>query len=220
MLENLKKKLYFIKHDLLINEGIKNGDIMPFEEDLYERLSKIYFNGYPMSLQIKYLKPQFGPGQCQDRSLFITMGFDDALWVSGDNKDLEYNFGKKNAWHFWVEHNGWVYDPTLLYKFKKEVYYKIYDPTNLIYRNPEDYKKSELYLPIVNTTIDDLKPGGKERYHLCVSIPFIQGIAEMSGNQDFIDELNEYLELIEYDYQQISDELDNSIRNIMIKGRK
>ena len=42
----------------------------------------------------------------------------------------------------------------------------------------------------------------------------------MSGNQDFVDELNEYLELIEYDYQQISDELDNSIRNIMIKGRK
>ena len=68
MLENLKKKLYFIKHDLLINEGIKNGDIMPFEDDLYERLSKIYFNGYPMSLQIKYLKPQFNLEPLKNRS--------------------------------------------------------------------------------------------------------------------------------------------------------
>ena len=40
------------------------------------------------------------------------------------------------------------------------------------------------------------------------------------SNMDEYEKGFEYLELVEYDYQQISDELDNSIRNIMIKGRK
>ena len=28
-----------------------------FEDDLYDRLSKVYFNGIPVSIQIKYLNP-------------------------------------------------------------------------------------------------------------------------------------------------------------------
>ena len=218
MFENTKKELYFFKLNLLFNQGIRNGDILPFEDDLYERLSKIYFNGIPLSIQIKYLKPKISPGNCEDRSWFITMGFEDALWVSGDNKDLELNYGKNGAWHFWVEHDGWVYDPTLLYKFKKELYYKIYLPKNIIYRRPEEYKKSPIYQSIVKTTIDDLIPGGKERYHLCVTIPLVKGIAEMSGNADFIKELEQHLEEIEYDYKEITDELNSSIDKI--RGKK
>lgn len=207
MFDNLYKKLYFFKRRLLITEGLTNGTIVPFEEELYERLSKVYFNGYPLSMQIRYLRPIAGPGKCDDRSWFITMAFDDALWVSGDIKSLELKYGKENAWHYWVEYDGWVYDPSSLYKFKKEVDYKIYMPTNVEVHTAEEYKNHEWYQGIVNTTIDDLKPGGKERYHLCVTIPLVQGIAQMSGNQKFINELNEYLKNIEYDHKQITEEL-------------
>ena len=217
MFDMLSKKLYFVRHDLLISQGLNNGTIVPFEDDLYKRLDKVYFNGIPMSIQIKYLRPTTAPGQCEDRSLFIAMGFDDDLWVSGDQKDLELKYGKQSAWHFWIEHDGWVYDPTLLYKFKKELYYKIYLPTNLIYRMPDEYKKSEIYQNVVNTTIDDLRPGGKDRYHLCVSIPLVQGSAEMSINEDFINDLEKHLKMIEYDYKQIRDELDSSFDKMIRK---
>lgn len=217
MFNKLKKKLNFLRCDLLINEGLRNGTIVPFEDDLYERLSKIYFNGYPLSIQIKYLKPMVGPGQCEDRSWFITMAFDDALWVSGDNKDLELKFGKQGAWHFWVEHDDWVYDPTLLYKFKKEVYYNIYLPTNIVYRKAEEYKKHEWYQDVVKTTVEDLKPGGKKRVNLCMSIPLVQGISQMSDNKDFINELDQHLKMIEYDYKQVVGELDSSIASFTRK---
>lgn len=215
MLKKVKKELYFLKMKLLISQGLNNGSIVPFEDVLYENLSKVYFNGYPLSLQIKYLKPTIPPGQCEDRSWFITMAFEDALWVSGDVKDLELKYGKDGAWHFWVEHDGWVYDPSSLYKFKKELYYKIFMPTNVIVRTPDVYKKHEWYQSVVNTKIDDLRPGGKERCHLCVSIPLIQGIADVSGNKDFIDELDKHLKDIEYDYEQIRDDLDQSTDDLI-----
>lgn len=217
MFDSLKKQLFFIRYRLLIAEGLRNGTVLPFEDDLYERLSKIYFNGYPLSILIKYLRPTSGPGQCNDRSWFITMAFDDALWVSGDLKDLELNYGKPSAWHFWVEHDGWVYDPSLLYKFRKDVYYKIHMITNVKVRTAEEYKNHEWYQNIINTKIEDLKPGGKDRYHLCVSIPLVRGIAEMSDNQTFKDELNQYLMDIEYNYEDICDELNGSISKLVGK---
>ena len=211
------KNLYFLRCKLLFSEGLRNGSIVPFDEDLYKRLSKVYFNGIPMSIQIKYLRPMWSPGQCEDRSLFIAMGLDNALWVCGEQKDLELNYGKKSAWHYWVEHDGWVYDPTLLYKFKKELYYKIYMTTNVQSRTFEEYKQIDWYQDIINTTLEDLKPGGKDRCHLCVSIPLVQNIARMSGSQEFVDELDEHLRLIEYDHKQVVDELHASIRNFTKK---
>ncbi len=217
IVDNLKKRLYFLRCELLFSEGLRNGSIVPFEEDLYKRLNKVYFNGYPLSIQIRYLRPLVSPGQCEDRSWFITMGFEDAFWVSGDIKTLELNYGKKSAWHFWVEHDDWVYDPTLLYKIRKELYYKMYIPKNVIVRRPEQYKKDEWYQEVINTTVDDLKPGGKDRCHLCVSIPLVQNIARMSGSQEFVDELDEHLRLIKYDHKQVVDELNTSIRNFTKK---
>ena len=217
MFDSLKKQLFFIRYRLLIAEGLRNGTVLPFEDDLYERLSKIYFNGYPLSILIKYLRPTSGLGQFNDRSWFITMAFEDALWVSGDLKDLELNYGKQSAWHFWVEHDGWVYDPSLLYKFRKDVYYKIHMITNVKVRTAEEYKNHEWYQNIINTKIEDLKPGGKDRYHLCVSIPLVRGIAEMSDNQTFKDELNQYLMDIEYNYEDICDELNGSISKLVGK---
>lgn len=217
MFDKIKRELYFLKCELLFKEGLKNGTILPFEDDLYERLSKIYFNGIPMSIQIKYLKPLVPPGQCEDRSLFITMGFEDALWCSGEHKDLELKYGKDGAWHFWVEKDGWVYDPSLLYKIKKEVYYQIYLPTNIVIRRAEEYKKIDWYQDIVNTKLEDLMPGGKDRYHLCVSIPLVKEIAESSKNIDFIRELDEHLKLIDYDYGQVVNELHESINAVCKK---
>lgn len=75
MLANLKKNLYFASLRIKIEQAIKNGTIVPFEQDLYDRLDNIYFCGATLSIWLKYLKPMKGMnGQCEDRSK-LTLNF-------------------------------------------------------------------------------------------------------------------------------------------------
>lgn len=158
-------------------------------------------------MHIKYLKPTAPPGKCYDRSLFMFFCFDDALLVRADNKDLELRFGKENAGHGWIEIGNYVYDPSLMMRFEKDLYYKIYSPTDVHKATKEDYKKvnGSYYDDVRNTSIDDFKIGGSKRTDLCVSIPLVRGIAEF--NEQFKKELEEYLTLIQYDEKQVYDEL-------------
>lgn len=104
-------------------------------------MSHTYFNCIPISMHIRYLKPLTPPGKCYDRSLFMFFCFDDALLVRGYNKDLELSYGKKNAGHGWIEIGSYVYDPTLMMRFERDLYYKMYSPTNVHKVTKEDYQK-------------------------------------------------------------------------------
>ena len=209
MFDNIKKKLYFLKMDLLFYKGIKEGKIVPFDEEFYKKMSNKYIACIPISIQIKYLKPILPPGQCTDRSLYMFYCFDDALLVRADVKDLELAYGKNDAIHGWIEIGNYVYDPSLTLRFDKDLYYKIYSPTNIRKETKEDYKKvnSSFYDEVMSTKIEDFQPGGRKRTDLCLTIPFIKEIAELSNNDDFKKEVNEYLELIQYDEKQIQEEL-------------
>lgn len=199
--------------DLLFYKGIKEGKIMPFDEEFYKKMSKKYIACIPISIRIKYLKPILPPGQCIDRSLYMFICFDDALLVRADVKDLELAYGKNDAIHGWIEIGNYVYDPSLTLRFDKDLYYKIYSPTNIRKETKEDYKKvnSSFYDEVRSTTIEDFQPGGRKRTDLCLTIPFIKEIAELSNNDDFKKEVNEYLELIQYDEKQIQDELETEL---------
>ena len=209
MFDNIKKGLYFSKMALLFNRGIKDGKIVPFDDEFYEKMSHTFFNCIPISMHIRYLKPVMPPGKCYDRSLFMFFCFDDALLVRGDNKDLELRFGKENAGHGWIEMDDYVYDPSLLMRFERDLYYKIYSPTDVHKATKEDYQKvnRSYYDDVRNTSISDFQPGGCKRTDLCVSIPLVRGAADYSTDEGFKKELNEYLELIQYDEKQVYDEL-------------
>lgn len=209
MFDNVKKGLYFSKMQLLFNKGIQEGKIVPFDDEFYEKMSHTFFNCIPISMHIRYLKPIMPPGKCYDRSLFMFFCFDDALLVRGDNKDLELRFGKENAGHGWIEMGDYVYDPSLMMRFERDLYYKIYNPTDVHKATKEDYQKvnGSYYDDVRNTSISDFQPGGSKRTDLCVSIPLVRGIAEYSTDERFKRELNEYLTLIQYDEKQVYDEL-------------
>ena len=209
MFDNLKKELYFSKMKLLSVKGIKEGKIIPFDEEFYEKMSHTYFNCIPISMHIKYLRPLIPPGKCYDRSLFMFFCFDDALLVRGDSKDLELKYGKRKAGHGWIEIGNYVYDPTLMMRFERDLYYKMYSPTNVHKITKEDYQKvnGSYYDDVRNTSISDFQPGGSKRTELCVSIPLLRGIAEYSNDKRFKKELDEYLLLIQYDEKQIYEEL-------------
>ena len=209
MFDNLKKNLYFIKTELLFRKGLKTGQIVPFDDEFYSKMSNTFFNCIPISMHIKYLKPTVRPGKCYDRSLFMFFCFDDALLVRGDVKDLELEYGISNAGHGWIEIDDYVYDPSYIMRFDRDLYYKMFSPTNIHKSTKEDYKKinGSYYDNVRNTRIEDFKPNGSKRFDLCVSIPLIREIAENSNNESLKIELAEYLELIEYDEESISKEL-------------
>ena len=216
MFNNIKKNLYFRKSNLLFKQGLMEKKIVPFDDEFYEKMSHTYFNGIPISMHIKYLKPlPCMDGKCYDRSLFMFFCFPEAILCRGDIKNLELSYGKEKAGHGWIEMGDYVYDPTLLMRFEKELYYNIYMPFNVIKTTTEEYclapECKALYDDITKTTIQDLQTPGVKRINLIASIPTVQEMAEMSNNPDFVKELNEHLASINYDIQQILDDFDLAV---------
>lgn len=219
MFNRLKKELYFSKCQLLFQKGLNDGKIVPFDEEFYKLMSTTYVSCIPVSMHIKYFKPILPPGKCYDRSLYMFFCFDDALLFRGDQKDLELKFGKEDAEHGWIEIGNYVYDPSLMLRFDKDLYYKIYVPTNIQKYTKEEYcsrdGNKKLYHDVKNTTIDDFLPGGSRRCDLMNIIPNLKGIADNSLNEQFQKEVDQWLKTIKYDELEIQDELDRKLEKII-----
>lgn len=223
MFNVVKKRLYEAKKQVLLMTGVNNGLIVDFEEEIYEKMSHMYYNELPVSIRFKYLSvkedsplQKILAGRCFDNSIFIFFCFSDALLVSGDVKDLEMEYGKGHSGHFWVERGDYVYDPTCKKKFVKDVYYKIYLPTNIKKRTLKEYcsdrKTQEFYEKITSTTLKDMQPGGKWRWDLISIVPLFQELASILNNPDFEKELNDYLNSIQYDAKEVLEEFNNGLR--------
>ena len=104
-------------------------------------------------------------------------------------------------------------------RYDKDLYYEMYKPYNVCKDSKEEYcsypENKKLYDDIQSTTIADYKPNGRKRVELAVIIPAIRGLAEASGNQEFIDDLNTYLTQIQYDEEQVYNELNDKVNAAM-----
>lgn len=203
MFEKIKKRLSDNKVKVCLNYGFSNGLIKPFEPELYKRLDNVIFAGIPASIQIKYLKPMLPPGKCFERSYLITMGFDNCLLVCGDRKDMELVYGKDAAWHYWVEKDGWVYDPTMLLKIDKNIYYKAFGVTVNTTQTKEELMQDNNYRKAASGEFD--------KFILLSAIPLIEGIAKLKGDVNFINEVEDYKQRIGYNQEELSEALNNKI---------
>lgn len=219
MFKNLKRELYFAKMALIYEKGLTEGSIVPFDDEFMEHLNNKFFNGVPVSMHMKYLKPIMPPGQCYDRSFYMFCCFDDVLLVQGDNKDLELRYGKDHAWHAWIERGDYVYDPSIMKRFDKDLYYKMFMPKNIVKRAKEEYCSSEeskkIYDSIADSKVEDYMPNGKNRTSLLVSLPLVMGIADVEGNEEMKKELDAWLERIDYDPEQIHNQAEVERRSIL-----
>ena len=224
MFNTIKKNLYFKRLQLLYSQGIVDKRIIPFNEEFYEEMNHTYISGLPVSMHIKHIKSIIPPGKCYDRSLYMFFCFEDAILVRGDNKDLELLYGKDYAGHGWIEIGDYVYDPSTMKRYDKDLYYEMYKPYNVYKASKKEYcsysGNQKLYDDIQTTTIDDYKPNGRKRVELAVIIPAVRGLAETSGNQEFIDDLNTYLTQIQYDEEQVYNELNNKVNAVMASSIK
>ncbi len=215
MFERLKKELYFSKMELLFTQGVADQKIIPFDDDFYNKMSHTYISGIPVSMHIKYLKPLVPPGKCYDRSLYMFFCFENAVLVRGDHKQ----YGRDSAGHGWIEMDNYAYDPSLMMRFDKDLYYQIYMPTNVSKYTKEEYcqvlNNRKLYDEITQTKMSDFQPMGRKRTDLISFIPLLSNIAQNQENEQFKTELENWLSTIQYDEKEIYDELNEKVKSLL-----
>lgn len=216
MFDDFKKKLYFAKFRILWAKAVQEKTITEFDDEIYDKMKNTIIACFPVSFYIKHSKNMFPLGTCYDRSLYMFLALDDAILVRGKNKDLEYNYGKGHEGHGWVEIGDYVYDPSLMLKFKKEVYYSLYSPTDVSKCDKVTYvsEHKEFIDSVVCTDFDEYKPGGKRRLDLGILVFQIQTLVSMLNDESLKKDLNEYLESIEYDADQIQRERNKAIEEL------
>ncbi len=221
-----RKKLYFEKLNRMYVFGVLTKKIFTFDDEFYDSFKNNIYLGLPVSLILKHrpsivfqnINPNSIERKCFDYALMLFLFMEDATWVRGDVKNLELEYGKDSAFHDWIEKDGYVYDVHNGAKFEKDFYYKMFKCSNVRKWGMEEYCSIEGNKKLVedfrSITIDDYRPNGKRRLDLLTKIPMIKSIAIISGNQDFINDLNAYLELIEYDEEQIYNQMNEWMSRI------
>lgn len=207
-IQDIKRKLYLTKLNILFNKAVQNGRITKFDEEIYIKMSNTIISCLPVSFYIKYANHLFGTGTCYDRSLYMFIALDDAVLVRGDNKELEYKYGKESGGHGWVEIGDYVYDPSLLMKFEKNIYYQLYGCSNVKKIDKKAYleEHKEFVSMHVTNNLNELRPNGKRRLELGILIIQMKSLSKMLNDEQFTKDLNDYLNLVEYDEKQISEE--------------
>ena len=218
-IDQFKKKLYLKRLEMLFNKAVNEGKITEFDQEIYDKMDGVVVACLPVSLYIKYSKYLFPEGTCYDRSLYMFLALDDALLVRGNNKDLEVRFGKGHGGHGWIEIGNYVYDPSLMLKFDKATYYKLYGCSDVRKTDKATYVREhkEFVDQNVITDFNELKPGGKRRLELGVLIMQVKALSTFVGDDNFNCELNEYLSFIEYDEKQIQEEREKALKKIFEK---
>lgn len=208
-----------MRYNLLFDKAVKEGKITYFDEEIYDRMSDTIIACLPVSLYIKYSKYLFSKGTCYERSLYMFLALNDALLVRGNNMDLEYNYGKGHGGHGWVEIDNFVYDPSLMLRFDKDTYYRLYGCSNVKKMDRDTYfaQNGDYVDKYVSYSLEDFKPNGKRRLELGVLIFQLKSLSRMVRDKQFADDLDNYLSLVEYDEEQIRDERDRFIKKNLFK---
>lgn len=216
MLDNLKKKLFFKRFDLLFNKGVRDGRICEFDDQIYEKMDGTIVSCLPVSMYIKHSDHLFPSGTCYERSLYMFLALGDGVLVRGNDKALEYRCGEGHGGHGWVEVGDYVYDPSLMLRFDRNLYYNLYGMSDVYKCDKKTYlaEHHDYFDSHVSHDLDEFKPGGKRRLELGFYIMQLRALESLVNDDSFTHDLESYLELVEYDEAEISAERDKAIQKI------
>jgi len=215
-------KLYFIKFNLLFKKALKNRKITKFDNEIYEKMNDTIIACLPVSFYIRYSNYLFPDHTCYERSLYMFLAIDNAILVRGKKKTLEYNYGKGQEGHGWVEIGNYVYDPSLMLKFDKDTYYSLYGCSDISKIDRENYMRShkDFVDNYVSHNLDEFRSNGVRRLDLGLMIFQLKTLSELLGDEQFTEDLNNYLDLVEYDEDQISEERHEIMKKILVNSKK
>lgn len=184
-LQKLKWNLHCKKERLLLTYGLIKGLITPYDDELIEKLRKVYYGGIPASIVL--LSKGLIDGYCYDRALLMSKAFleddDDIqlLCATIDRLKLNPECISDNplyADHCIVERTTkegkhLIYDTSVGLIYDKNIYWMMQNPKIRHINSKEAIKKfieeDEDYPP------DDIN---KNKYAAAIILPMIEKICE------------------------------------------
>lgn len=139
-LQKMKWDLHEKKYKMLLIWGLKNGFIAPYDDELIEKLRKVYYGGIPASIIL--LSNGMTNGHCYDRALLMSRAFLDdegdvrLLYASIDSLRFKASCAGKDpsyADHCIVERTTadgrkLIYDTSCGFVYDKELYWLMERP--------------------------------------------------------------------------------------------
>ena len=228
-LQKMKWDLHQKKHRLLLLWGLKNGFIAPYDDELIEKLRKVYYGGIPASVIL--LSNGMTNGHCYDRALLMSRAFLDdegdvkLLYASIDSLKLNPRYIRKDpmyADHCIVERTTadgrkLIYDTSCGFVFDKDLYWLMERP-NVRHSNGKDkirqfVEEDEEYCP------EDID---RDKYALPLILPFIEmtygrptEMYSLNGIELLQREIEHYKKLI--DYEAVCQEIDEDMKRLGIR---
>lgn len=137
-----------------IKECLKNGDIRPYESSLIEKLRNLYYEGLPLSIVLnsKYCCRTW----CHHMAFQLSRGMDDFKLIRGNINIYPI---EEEPNHSWVEKNGFVYDTTDGFCWKKEIYDKYFQAVPMEIYDQDSWMNFDFYqkeLEKTKTELDDI----------------------------------------------------------------
>lgn len=217
ILYDLKKRLQFPRFSILWNNAVKEGKITKFDDEIFLKMSNTIIGCLPVSFYIKYADYLIGSGICCDSSFYMFLALDDAVLVRGNNRISKYEHGKDDNSHEWIEIGNFVYDPSLMLKFEKSIYYSLYGCCNVRKIDKNTYLSEHKHFVdnCVLHDFDEFRPGGKRRLGLGMLIFQIRTLCQAIDDEQFTKDFDDYLSFIEYDVEQIIGEQQRNMQKVL-----
>ena len=151
--QNLKWNLYCDKRELLYSWGLKTGLIKPYDDELIEKLRKVYYGGIPASITL--LSNSFTQGKSYDCALLMARAFlesdDDVKLVYATIDGIKLNPKHISSDSSYADHcvverttkdgKSLIYDTSVGLVFDKRLYWLMEHPKVRKVNNKESIKK-------------------------------------------------------------------------------
>ena len=138
----------------IMQKHLQNGEIMPYEDELIERLRNLYYEGLPLSIVLH--SNYFCLTWCHHMAFQLSRGMDNFKLIRGN---INVYPEKAEPNHSWVEKDGFVYDTTDGFKWKKEIYYKYFEAVPIEIYDKDNYMSFDFYQTELTRTkvkLDDI----------------------------------------------------------------
>lgn len=228
-LQKMKWDLHSYKQKVLLIWGLKNGLITPYDDQLIEKLRKVYYGGIPASVIL--LSNGMTNGHCYDRALLMSRAFlddeDDVQLLYADIDSLKLNPQYISDSPLYADHciveritkdgrhliydtsAGFVYDKKLYWLMEHPKVRKINNKESIIKFinededfHPEDVERDKYIAPLVLPMIEKTFGRPTEMYSL-LGIELLQR------------EIEHYKKAINYD--GVVEEIDQDMKRLGIR---
>jgi len=192
-IQKMKWDLHSYKQKVLLIWGLKNGLITPYDDQLIEKLRKVYYGGIPASVIL--LSDGMTNGHCYDRALLMSRAFlddeDDVQLLYADIDSLKLNPKFISDSPLYADHciveritkdgKHLIYDTSAGFVYDKKLYWLMEHPKVRKVNNkesiikfinededfhPEDVERDKYIAPLVLPMIEKTFGRPNEMYSL------------------------------------------------------